>query len=288
MQEITTLSESDQLYPQLLKEIAHAPKKLFVWGEFPDLKDAWTIGIVGTRKPTEYGKSIARDVAAELASGGAIIISGLATGIDREAHVGALQANGKTISVIGSGLDRESFFPQSNWHTAENIVAKGGCVLSEYPVKTPALPGHFPERNRIISGLAQGIIVIEAQERSGALITARLALEQGRDVFAVPGPITSLTSRGPNLLIKEGAVPLLSASDVFEFYGKSPIGKKESSESTEGLEGKILELLAQPMSLDELKTNLSVEMSLIQASLSLLELQNKIRESEPGIYTRRI
>ena len=286
---ILAIDKSGPEYPALLKEIHDAPAILYINGKLPWKNDGndWAMGIVGTRKPTHYGKEVARQFGEELASGGAIVVSGCAVGIDREAHVGALRGHGKTVAVIGSGLDRESFFPQANWAIAETIAKEGGAVISEYPPGTPALPHHFPERNRIIAGLSQGVIVVEAQEKSGALITARLALGENRDVFAVPGPITSLTSRGPNILLKEGAAPALSAADIFEAYGRT----KEISETAEtalaGLDKEIFGLLASPHSLDELKQALGAETSAIQASLALLELQNKIHETEPGIYARR-
>ena len=197
---VWTIDKSDLNYPPLLKEAHDAPLLIYGKGKLPKFDESyWGIAIVGTRKPTEYGKAVARNFAEELSYGGAVIISGIAAGIDREAHAGALAGHGKTIAVIGSGLDRASFFPSANWSLAETIIADGSTVVSEYPPGTPALPHHFPERNRIIAGLSHGTIVVEAQERSGALITARLALEENREVFAVPGPINSLTSRGPNL-----------------------------------------------------------------------------------------
>ncbi|MBI2097126.1 MAG: DNA-protecting protein DprA [Candidatus Sungbacteria bacterium] len=286
---IWLVDQSSKDYPPLLKEIHDAPAILYIKGKLPwkHNETDWTIGIVGTRKPTEYGKFVARQFGEELAEGGAIIVSGLATGIDREAHVGALKARGRTVAVIGSGLDRDSFFPQANWAIAETIIKDGGAVISEYPPGAPALPHHFPERNRIIAGLAQGIIIVEAQEKSGALITARLAMEENRDVFAIPGPITSLTSRGPNLLIKEGATPALSPNDLFEAYGRAKTVPEAAAEALGELEAKILEALREPCSLDDLKTQLKEDTAALQASLSLLELKNKIFEVELGIYSRR-
>jgi len=285
---IWMIEKSNPEYPPLLKEIHEAPEILYIKGKLPKWDETiWPIAIVGTRKPTEYGKNIARQFAEELAGGGALIISGCAVGIDREAHVGALKARGKTIAVIGSGVDRDSFFPQANWSLAETIIKEGGAVISEYPPGTPALPHHFPERNRIISGLSKGLVVVEAQEKSGALITARLALEENRDVFAVPGPITSLTSRGPNRLIKDGATPLLAASDIFEAYGKTQTISDQANEALGSLEAEVLKSLSEQKSFDDLKKDLVCDTGALQAALSLLELKNKIQETEPGIYTRR-
>ena len=285
---IWAISKASTEYPPLLREIHDAPEILYIKGKLPTWDEStWPIGIVGTRKPTEYGKNIARQFAEELAAGGALIISGCAVGIDRESHVGALKGKGKTIAIIGSGLDRDSFFPQANWSLAETIAQDGGAVISEYPPGGPALSHHFPERNRIIAGMSKGVIVVEAQEKSGALITARLALEENRDVFAVPGPITSLSSRGPNRLIKEGAAPLLSASDIFEAYGRTQTVGDESSEALGSLEAEVLKSLADQKSFDDLKKELVCDTGVLQAALSMLELKNKIQEAEPGIYARR-
>ena len=282
---VWTIDKSDLNYPPLLKEAHDAPLLIYGKGKLPKFDESyWGIAIVGTRKPTEYGKAVARNFAEELSYGGAVIISGIAAGIDREAHAGALAGHGKTIAVIGSGLDRASFFPSANWSLAETIIADGSTVISEYPPGTPALPHHFPERNRIIAGLSHGTIVVEAQERSGALITARLALEENREVFAVPGPINSLTSRGPNLLLKEGATPALSPEDIFIAFDKAKPTTQTGRANLGEFEKQILEALAEPRSLDELKAMLSAETSKLQAALSLLELEGYIQETEPGKY----
>lgn len=283
--DIRRVSISDAEYPKLLKEIHDPPETLYVCGTLPWIKDSdlWSIAIVGTRKPTEYGKTIARQFADDLAAAGAVIVSGAAIGIDSEAHRGALKARGKTVAVIGSGMDRDSFYPKSSWSLAEAIIKEGGAVISEYAPGTPALPHHFLARNRIIVGLSQGIILVEAQERSGTQATARFALEENRDLFAVPGSIFSLTSRGPNRLIKEGATPLLASEDIFEFYGKKKYSN-ESEETFNGLEAVIIEALREPASFDDLVRIAKTEVGTVQATLSLLLLHEKVIEIEPGMY----
>lgn len=280
--DIYIVKKSDSEYPALLKEIHDAPEILYARGTLPK-PDEWLIGIVGTRKPTEYGKHVARTFAESLAASGAIVVSGLAYGIDAEAHKGVAAARGKGLAVIGSGLDKASFYPQVNWQLAEEIIRLGGAVISEYAPGTPAMPFRFPERNRIIVGLIKGLIVVEGRDKSGAQITARLALEENRDVFAVPGPIYSPASLLPNRLIKEGATPLLSPDDIFEYYGKSYVPVK-NEETLEGIEAIIIEALQEPLSLDELKASTKAEVTALQAALSLLELGGKIAEIEPGKY----
>lgn len=280
--DIYIVKKSDSEYPALLKEIHDAPEILYVRGILPQ-PDEWLIGVVGTRKPTEYGKHVAHAFSESLAASGAIVVSGLAYGIDAEAHKGVVAARGKGLAVIGSGLDKESFYPQANWQLAEEIIRLGGAVISEYAPGTPAMPFRFPERNRIIVGLIKGLVVVEGKDKSGAQITARLALEENRDVFAVPGPIYSPTSFLPNRLIKEGATPLLSPEEIFEYYGKSYVPVK-NEEALEGIEAVIIEALQEPLSLDELKASTKAEVTALQAALSLLELGGKIAEIEPGRY----
>lgn len=280
--DIYIIKKSDIQYPALLREIHDAPEILYVRGTLPE-DNAWMIGIVGTRKPTEYGAHVARSFAESIAAGGGVVVSGLAYGIDAEAHKGVVRAGAKGVAVIGSGLDRNSFYPKANWPLAEEIIRLGGAVISEYEPGTPARPFRFPERNRIIIGLIQGLIVVEARERSGAQITARLALEENRDVFAIPGPIYSPASTLPNRLIKEGATPLLSPDELFEYYDKTrnPVS---ANEPAEGIEAIIVSALEEPLSLDELKAKTKAEVTALQAALSLLELGGKIAEIEPGKY----
>ena len=188
-------------YPPLLREITDSPLVLYVKGDVKALSSP-SIAMVGTRRPTAYGSSVAHRLAADLASRQAVIVSGLARGIDSASHRGALEAKGKTVAVLGSGID--VMYPRENSRLAEKAI-ESGALISEFPLGTGPIPENFPIRNRIISGLSLGVVIVEAAEYSGSLITARLALEQNREVFAVPGPITSAQSFGPNLLIKQGA-----------------------------------------------------------------------------------
>ena len=191
-------------YPEQLRNIYDPPLRLYVLGNKEILKEKG-IAVVGTRNPTEYGKKVAIQFAKQLSEKGINIISGLAVGIDTCAHLGNLQVynKAKTIAVLGNGLDE--IYPKENINLAKQIIKSGGCIISEYPIGTKPEKLHFPQRNRIISGLSKGVLVIEAREKSGSLITADFALEQGKEVFAVPGDMGKLTSVGTNNLIKQGA-----------------------------------------------------------------------------------
>jgi DNA processing protein len=201
-------------YPPLLKQIPDAPLLLYVRGDVKVLSQ-YAVAVVGTRRPSAYGSSVAHRLAHDLAQRQLMVVSGLARGVDSAAHRGALEAQGKTVAVLGSGLD--VIYPRENKRLAEEI-AKCGAVISEFPLGTGPTPENFPIRNRIISGLALGVVVVEAAEYSGSLITARLALEQNREVFAVPGNITSAQSFGPNHLIKQGAKLVDQWMDVVEEF----------------------------------------------------------------------
>lgn len=202
---------NDRCYPDQLKQIYDAPKKLYVRGAKDILAD-FGIAIVGCRDNTKYGELIAKNLAYNLAKNGVNIISGLAKGIDSFAHIGAIYAKGRTIAVLGNSID--TIYPKENEIIAQKILEYGGAIISEYPVGARTEKKNFPARNRIISGLSQGVIVVEAKEKSGSLITADFALEQGRDVYAVPGSITSIYSAGTNELIKDGAILVTSYEDV--------------------------------------------------------------------------
>ncbi|MGH9357362.1 MAG: DNA-processing protein DprA [Terriglobia bacterium] len=211
------LGFSDLAYPPLLKQIADPPLALYANGD-PAALCGHAVAVVGSRRPSAYGSSVAHRLAGDLAQRQTVIVSGMARGIDSAAHRGALEAGGKTVAVLGSGLD--VIYPRENKKLAERI-AERGAVVSEFPLGTPPVPENFPIRNRIISGLSLGTVIVEAAEYSGSLITARLALEQNREVFAVPGNITSAQSFGPNLLIKQGAKLVDQWLDVVEEFPAS-------------------------------------------------------------------
>lgn len=207
---VVCFAEGD--YPPLLRQIADPPLVLYVKGDVKALASP-AIAMVGTRRPTAYGSSVAHRLAADLASRQAVIVSGLARGIDSASHRGALEGKGRTVAVLGSGID--VIYPRENKGLAEKVV-ESGAMVTEFPLGTGPVPENFPIRNRIISGVSLGVVIVEAAEYSGSLITARLALEQNREVFAVPGPITSAQSFGPNLLIKQGAKLVDGWLDVVE------------------------------------------------------------------------
>ena len=205
---------NDSAYPMLLKEIADPPPLLYVRGELGQ-PDAPSITVVGTRSPTNYGKTISRQLSQQLAENGVTVISGFARGIDTCAHQGALQANGRTIAVLGNGLSQ--IYPDENKDLADEIV-KSGALISEFSMSVPPFPKNFPRRNRLVSGMSSGTVVVEASVRSGSLITARHAAEQGREVFAVPGQIFSNQSRGSHQLINQGAKLINAIDDIWEAF----------------------------------------------------------------------
>ncbi len=199
-------------YPYLLREIADPPITLYVKGDWQACFDAPCVAVVGSRRCSTYGENASEMLTRDLAANGICVVSGLARGIDTAAHRGAIDAKGKTIAVLGTGIDQ--IYPKENAKLVENILASGGAVVSQFPLGTPPLKDNFPYRNRIISGLSLGVLLIEASERSGSLITARLAMEQNREVMAVPGNITSKNSFGTNYLIKSGAKLVQQWQDV--------------------------------------------------------------------------
>ncbi len=282
MQEIKI---TDKNYPESLKHIQNPPKKLFVRGEIL-LEDKTAIAIVGARKHTSYGKQVAYDFAYTLAKSGVTIVSGLALGIDSEAHKGALDAGGRTLAVLGSGIDDNSIYPYSHKSLAERII-KNGALISEYEPGTPGLKHHFPERNRIVAGLSVGILIVEAQKRSGSLITAKLALEQGKDIFAIPGPIFSKMSEGTNKLIQQGAKLAMTPNDILEELEIAGVKIKKESKQLElsEQEKKIYEILKNEI----LDTDGIIKKSKMQANevlviLTMLELKNVIKNMGNDTY----
>ena len=212
--EIFQINLSDYNYLRDLPHIPDPPKKLFIRGKLP-AKRVKTVAIVGTRKPSAYGREIATKIASECAKNGIVVVSGLALGIDSIAHRAAIDSGGKTIAILANGVDK--IYPRSHEDLGQRILQTNGAILSEYPNNTPARPWQFLARNRIVSGLADAVVIIEAASRSGTLSTANHALDQGKEIFAVPGNITSPLSAGCNQLIKNGANPLTSVEDLLDF-----------------------------------------------------------------------
>ncbi|MDF1498025.1 MAG: DNA-processing protein DprA [Patescibacteria group bacterium] len=270
----------DKLYPSFLKEIHSAPALLYYKGEMKS--DELAIAIVGSRKVSIYGRQVTEQFAKELSQAGMNIVSGMALGIDGIAHRECIKQKNRTIAVLGSGIDTNSIYPSSNHQIAEEIISTGGAVLSEYPIGTPPLKQHFPARNRIISGLSLGILVIEAAQSSGALITAKFALEQNREVFAIPGNIYSKTSEGTNNLIKLGAKLVTKTKDILEelnlkFMTEIKKAKEIIPDNEE--EKIILENLSldEPIHIDQLAKKIKMNVTAVSSLLTLMEIKGKVK-----------
>ncbi len=287
MNDTKILKFEDKQYPSLLKEISNPPERLYYKGDINILND-FCIAIVGTRLCSDYGREATRLIVKGLVESGIIIVSGLAYGIDEEAHKKTLELGGKTIAVLGSGLDDKSIYPPRNKKLAEEIVKSGGLLLSEFPEGMVPLPQNFPQRNRIISGLSKGVVVMEAKEKSGALITAKFALEQNREVFALPGPIFNLNSFGPNELIKSGAKIITSCEDILnEFELTHDFAKSEKSDiiNLTNEEKTIFNLLKnEPLEADEIIRKINLESNKVLSILSLLEIKNFIKKLDKKYY----
>lgn len=284
---IWLITAEDPDFPPLLREISTPPALLYGRGDIKILKAKPLLAVVGTRKPTQYGLEATSVLVRELTEAGVTIVSGLAMGIDARSHEMALENKGKTIAVLGSGVDQNSIFPSENRGLARRILETGSVIVSEYAPTTPAVKEHFPARNRIISGLSQGVLVIEAREKSGALITARLALDQNREVFALPGSIFSLASTGPNKLIKQGAKAVIMVQDIFEELGIDyNKAREEEGRLLDEQERLLLELLVEPLGVDLIKEKSGLETAAIIASLSLLELKGRVKNMGGDTYRR--
>lgn len=277
-QGISVLTWDDELYPPRLKEIEQPPPVLYARGEIT-LDDHYAVAIVGTRRVTPYGRQIAEDLAAFLAGQGITVVSGLARGVDAVAHSAALKAGGRTIAVLGSGVDK--IYPPEHLQIAEKMM-KQGAVVSDYAVGTPPESANFPPRNRIIAGLSMATVVVEAGETSGALITAEFAAEQGREVFAVPGSILAPQSKGANKLIQQGAHPLLSPQDLTQALNLTRTGDFKAARKAipaDALEAQLLAALgAEPVHVDEIRNATGLPIEKVSATLTLMELKGMVRQ----------
>ncbi len=277
---IGIISFDDSAYPENLKNIQDPPAILYVKGELKK-QDNFSVSIVGSRKCTPYGKFVARKFSKEFANKGITIVSGLALGIDSEAHRGAIDANGRTIAVLGSGVD--VVYPSSNTKLYEKIISSSGAVISEFPLGTKPQKFNFPFRNRIISGISLATIVVEAAEKSGSLITARLAAEQGRDVFSVPGNITSKMSKGTNNLIKDGAIPITEPEDLFAYESafSSLFGKtKDHSAELNDEEKKILSVLENSSeTIDGISTKAGIPAGEVLRIITYMEVKGFVKRA---------
>ncbi|MDD5252143.1 MAG: DNA-processing protein DprA [Patescibacteria group bacterium] len=275
-------------YPPLLAQIPDAPILLFVRGNPDALRAKPAIAAIGTRKMTTYGVAVVSLIVRPVATAGANIVSGLALGCDAACHEAALQANATTVAVLGTGVDAASVGPITNARLAERIIEAGGALVSEYAPGADGLKHHFPERNRIIAGLTKATLVIEAAEKSGSLITAFLALEYNRDVYAVPGPITSPGSAGCNKLIARGAAPAIQADTIIEHLGlKNPKRKSAKPKSSDPAQNAILAALAEnPLDTDALTAKTGLPPGELFAALTALEIAGSITRTGDRYLTR--
>jgi len=275
--QITVVKIDDDDYPSLLKTIYDPPPLLFARGILP-AADYAHVAMVGSRKATDYGLFMAKKLASDLSDAGAVIVSGLAYGIDEAAHLATVRNKGITVAVIASGILR---LTSRQYYIVQKILETGGTVISEFPLRAESLKHNFPVRNRIISGMSHGTVVIEATEKSGSLITATSALEQSREVFALPGPVTSETSRGTNNLIKMGAHVVTEAADVLDVLQVENVREKatpaKQPDSKE--EAKILEYLSKsPIHIDEITRSTQLDAVKIASTLSLMEMKGRARQ----------
>lgn len=275
---IQALTWEEAAYPRLLRNIEQPPPVLYVRGSLL-AEDEWAVAIVGTRRVSHYGRQTTEAIASFLASNGLTIVSGLARGVDAIAHQVALRHHGRTIAVLGNGLD--IIYPPEHAKLAEAIIANGALV-SDYPPGTEPLSVNFPPRNRIISGLALATVIVEAGTTSGALITAKFAADQGRDVFAVPGNITSPLSQGTNRLIQEGAFPVLDPKDILEALNLNMIAEQKTARvnlPADPVEAQIYQLLsAEPVHIDEISALADQPIEMISAALAMMELKGLVRQ----------
>lgn len=281
-EKIKIISFTDAVYPKLLKEIPNPPYIIYVKGANPsfDWNNSPMLAIVGSRKFTQYGKQVAENIARDLARAGITVVSGMAIGIDAFAHRGALDAGGKTIAVLGSGLEDNLIGPKANYNLSREII-ENGALISDYPLDTPASEGTFPARNRLMAGMTLGTLVIEAARDSGSLITAGLALEFNREVFAVPGPIFSPQSEGTNNLIKSGAKLAASAKDILE---ELKIEERKTAEAVKKIipaskeEEKILKILShEPIHIDNIIRQAKLETNMASSALSIMEMKGMVK-----------
>lgn len=281
---VKIITLEDKTYPKALKQLDDAPPVLYVRGELPEGN---YLGVVGTRKITAYGKQVTEKLVSDLVASRFVVVSGLARGVDSFAHKVTIEQSGKTVAVLGGGVDM--IYPPENISLAEKIIQTGGAVISEFPLGMAPVPGNFPARNRIISGLSLGVLVTEAGEDSGSLITADLAAEQGREVFAVPGPIYSKLSGGPAKLIKQGAKLVTSLEDILE---ELQLDTEKMADWVREVkvdsadEQKVVDLLKNgPLHVDEIARGTKINLAKLGGLLSMMELKGQIKSFSAGTYS---
>lgn len=282
----TILTPDHPIYPSLLREIPYPPKTLYVEGNVQALQRP-ALAVVGTRRATNYGLSVTPTLLEPIIRAGIVIVSGLALGIDGRAHHTAVELGAPTVAVLGCGLDIN--YPFEHQELRQRILATGGALISEFPDGTPPLKHHFPQRNRIISGLAKATLLVEAGEKSGALITAKFAVDQNRDVLIVPGPITSPHSVGPLNWLKLGATPITSADDILRVFALpigSPTPAKPAYRARSAEERALLDALSgQTLHIDELAERCRLDSSVVSATLALLEINGAIHHLGGFVYS---
>jgi DNA processing protein len=281
---IKVFTVQEDSYPRRLKEIDLPPPVLFVRGEI-SADDDWAVGIVGTRRMTAYGRQVAEELAEFLARHGVTVISGLARGVDAAAHQAAINAGGRTYAILGCGVD--VIYPPEHRKLAE-LITSNGALISEYALGTPPDSNNFPPRNRIISGLSQAVVVVEAGETSGALITAAFAADQGREVFAVPGYIHAQQSKGTNRLIRDGARPLLQVEDVLEVLNLEQVQEYRQARLQFPLdesEKRVVDALGdQSMHVDEIQVKSGLSIDKVSSTLVMMELKGMVRQTGGMTY----
>lgn len=280
---IKSIKHNSSEYPEKLRNISKHPKRLFYLGA--PLSDDFSVAVVGSRKMTSYGKYVTKKLVGELAELGVVIISGLALGVDGQAHKTTVEKKGRTVAVMPCGLDR--IYPATHRGLAKQILENRGTLISEYNIGTEARKENFPERNRIVSGLADAVLIIEAAQKSGSLITANLALEQGKTVMAVPGNINNPLSAGTNSLIKAGAHPVASAQDILYLCSKEDLTKKtDETRGDNELEQAILDALKEgPMNGDDLQKVSKLGTADYSQTLTMLEIKGAVRSQGSNTWS---
>lgn len=287
---IKMITINDSAYPRLLKEISNPPYVIYIKGELDpnQLNSMPSVAIIGSRKHTSYGSQVTLSLSRGLAQAGIVVVSGMALGIDSFAHRGALEGKGKTVAVLGNSLDDASSYPRNNFNLSREIM-ENGLLVSEYPPVTSAGPLTFPARNRIIAGLTFGTLVIEAGDKSGALLTANMALEYNREVYAVPGSILSTQSSGTNDLIKNGAKTITSVKDILEeldLADSDEIRIKEPRSPGNKEEEAILKILSSdPLHIDNIAKLTKLNMATVSSTLSVMEIKGWIKNIGGQNYT---
>lgn len=285
MEEIKTVKIGDENYPAALKKIPDAPKVLYYNGSLPE-KNEKCFAVVGTRRPSSYGQQATLEIAGLLADEGLTIISGMAPGIDTLAHKICLEKGKRTIAVLGTGLDEKSIYPKQNLELSKKIAGAGGCLISELPTGSHGSKFTFPKRNRIISALSLGVLIVEAKEKSGSLITAGYAKKQGKKVFAVPGQIFTSNAKGPNSLIKSGAKLTESAQDIMEELNIRPQKILSEFFAANKEESLILRALKEEaLYVDKIIEKTKLNPSIVGSALALMEISGKIRHLGGNVYS---